>query len=800
MPSGDVLVAAQPAMCSKEEMRVYRRWFAFVDSDGDGRITGPDAVPFFKRSGLMQHELKAIWAAADDRRQGYLGMEEFVVAMRLIAKQQLLSRGEDMPARQPCFPALRGLDEELASESILACIASIESDTHEEPDPSLAASLMSLFKPKAKKPLPQGAITSVVDGLRGLYESKLRPLEEAYCFHDFHSPALTGSDFEAKPMVMLLGQYSTGKTTFIRHLLSRPYPGSHIGPEPTTDRFVVVMNGPDERSIPGNTVAVSADMPFAGLTRFGSAFLEKLEVAQLPHPLLDHICLVDTPGVLAGEKQRTQRSYDFTGVTEWFASKCDLILLLFDPHKLDVSDEFKRVITSLHGNKDKIRLVLNKADQVNTQQLMRVYGALMWSLGKVINTPEVMRVYIGSFSDTAPGKKKLPAKKLPGKKKLPAQKPRKQALQLRSATQQTTIGCESTASEETKETAVAPNKEKGETGNKEAEREAEARNECAPVGEEGANGAGLQKGNGESGEEVGEKSKEEGKEECGNAAEGCRGSELEESKGKENVAPRSHGEGKAARRGTGKSVQARDQIEDEEEEVEEEEEEEEDAEGRLGRALFEREMSDLLSDLGDLPRKSCDRKINEFVKRARAARVNAFIISHLRAQLPLFGRAKAQQRLIENLPQEFEKVAREHRLAEGDLPPVALFQRALAGCAFESFERLNVKLVEEFSNAHSAFFHCTRPYLPHHLKPCVARRVEELDPARLKLNISLRAVRRRHGSLALRHRARRRWPARPARRNPRGGAGHSGGGQERLDVPAEQLEAQPARARRRCAR
>lgn len=26
---------------------------------------------------------------------------------------------------------------------------------------------------------------------------------------------------------------------------------------------------------------------------------------------------------------------------------------------------------------------------------MRVYGALMWSLGKVLNTPEVARVYIG---------------------------------------------------------------------------------------------------------------------------------------------------------------------------------------------------------------------------------------------------------------------------------------------------------------------------------------------------------------------------------------------------------------------
>jgi EH domain-containing protein 1 len=85
--------------------------------------------------------------------------------------------------------------------------------------------------------------------------------------------------------------------------------------------------------------------------------------------LLDQITFVDTPGVLSGEKQRTQRSYDFTGVISWFAAKCDLILLLFDPHKLDISDEFKRVIASLRGNDDKIRVVLNKADQVDTQQV-----------------------------------------------------------------------------------------------------------------------------------------------------------------------------------------------------------------------------------------------------------------------------------------------------------------------------------------------------------------------------------------------------------------------------------------------
>merc|ERR1712183_171915 len=195
----------------------------------------------------------------------------------------------------------------------------------------------------------------------------------------------------------LMGQYSTGKSTFIRHLLERDYPGLRIGPEPTTDKFVTVMHGKTDRIIPGNALVVDQTLPYTQLSNFGNQFLQRLECVQLANPILEGITFVDTPGVLSGEKQRLQRGYDFEGVIKWFADRADMVILLFDAHKLDISDEFKRCIQQLKGNDCKIKIVLNKADRISTQQLMRVYGASMWALGKVIHTPEVARVYLGSL-------------------------------------------------------------------------------------------------------------------------------------------------------------------------------------------------------------------------------------------------------------------------------------------------------------------------------------------------------------------------------------------------------------------
>ena len=60
-------------------------------------------------------------------------------------------------------------------------------------------------------------LSPVVEQLKVMYKQKILPLEKDYKFEDFHSPGLTDTDFDAKPMVLLIGQYSTGKVPTHSH-------------------------------------------------------------------------------------------------------------------------------------------------------------------------------------------------------------------------------------------------------------------------------------------------------------------------------------------------------------------------------------------------------------------------------------------------------------------------------------------------------------------------------------------------------------------------------------------------------
>ena len=129
---------------------------------------------------------------------------------------------------------------------------------------------------------------------------KLLEIEKKSLFHKFHFPEMLPSEIASKPTVLLLGQYSVGKTTFIKHLVGAEYPGIHIGPEPTTDRFIAVVHGEQDKVIKGNALTGVVDLPFSGLSTFGSGFLNKFEAAVVNAPFLKNINIIDTPGVLSG--------------------------------------------------------------------------------------------------------------------------------------------------------------------------------------------------------------------------------------------------------------------------------------------------------------------------------------------------------------------------------------------------------------------------------------------------------------------------------------------------------------------
>ena len=71
----------------------------------------------------------------------------------------------------------------------------------------------------------------VIRQLKTLYSTRLLPIEKQYLFSKLHYPEILDSELSAKPTVLLVGQYSTGKTSFIKNLLGMDYPEIHIGPE-----------------------------------------------------------------------------------------------------------------------------------------------------------------------------------------------------------------------------------------------------------------------------------------------------------------------------------------------------------------------------------------------------------------------------------------------------------------------------------------------------------------------------------------------------------------------------------------
>ncbi|XP_067407222.1 sarcalumenin isoform X2 [Emydura macquarii macquarii] len=251
---------------------------------------------------------------------------------------------------------------------------------------------------KLKEDKPADDYSATLQRLRKIYHSSIKPLEQSYRYNELRQHEITDGEITSKPMVLFLGPWSVGKSTMINYLLGlddTPYQ-LYTGAEPTTSEFTVIMHGPKLKTIEGIVMAADSARSFSPLEKFGQNFLEKLIGIEVPHKLLERVTFVDTPGIIENRKQQ-ERGYPFNDVCQWFIDRADLIFVVFDPTKLDVGLELEMLFRQLKGRESQIRIILNKADSLATQELMRVYGALFWSLAPLINVTEPPRVYVSSF-------------------------------------------------------------------------------------------------------------------------------------------------------------------------------------------------------------------------------------------------------------------------------------------------------------------------------------------------------------------------------------------------------------------
>ncbi|XP_076227746.1 uncharacterized protein LOC116430346 isoform X2 [Nomia melanderi] len=237
---------------------------------------------------------------------------------------------------------------------------------------------------------------SVLKELKRVYDNAIQPLESLYKYRDLSNRHFGDPEIFSKPLVLFMGPWSGGKSSIINYLADIEYKQTSLrtGAEPSPAYFNIVMHGEEEEVLDGTQLA--ADWTFSGLQKFGQGLLDRLKGLRLNSKLLEKVNIVEIPGILEIRKQ-VQRLFPFNDACQWFIDRADIIFLVYDPSKLDVGPETEAILDQLKGREYQTRIILNKADQVKPEELMRVQGALIWNISPLMSSAEPPIMYSTSL-------------------------------------------------------------------------------------------------------------------------------------------------------------------------------------------------------------------------------------------------------------------------------------------------------------------------------------------------------------------------------------------------------------------
>jgi GTPase SAR1 family protein len=201
-----------------------------------------------------------------------------------------------------------------------------------------------------------------------------------------------------KPTVLILGNYSSGKSTLINELLNMDL--QKTGQAPTDDSFTVITYGDSTGSVEerdGMVLLQDPQYPFTHLKKQGQRFASHFRLKKVASPILEHIALIDTPGMLDSVAEK-DRGYNYQEVVADLANIADLILILFDPHKAGtVRETYESLRETLPKatSEDRILFVLNRIDEcTNLHDFLRVYGTLCWNLSQMTGRNDIHHIFM----------------------------------------------------------------------------------------------------------------------------------------------------------------------------------------------------------------------------------------------------------------------------------------------------------------------------------------------------------------------------------------------------------------------
>lgn len=234
-----------------------------------------------------------------------------------------------------------------------------------------------------------------------IVQHKLSPLALKYGY----AQVPLESNIKWKPVVLLIGNYSSGKSTLINELVGTDIQAT--GQAPTDDSFTVITSHPastqQEEVVlrDGQVLLNDPQYPFEGFRKFGKRFAAHFRLKLLKAENLHNLALIDTPGMLDSVSEK-DRGYNYQEVIGDLAQIADLILIIFDPHKAGTIREVYQSLRETLPRKsfeDRVMFVLNRIDEcAGLDDLLRVYGTLCWNLSQMTGRKDIPAIHI-TWSD-----------------------------------------------------------------------------------------------------------------------------------------------------------------------------------------------------------------------------------------------------------------------------------------------------------------------------------------------------------------------------------------------------------------